>query len=51
MIKVNLGEISFKGSLPDIAAEICIANKQFKKLCIERLGEEDGTSFLRRFLN
>lgn len=29
MIKVNLGEISFEGSLPDIATEICIANKQF----------------------
>lgn len=45
MIKVNLGEISFEGSLPDIATEICIANRQFKELCIKKMGEEDGTSF------
>lgn len=45
MIKVNLGEISFEGSLPDIATEICVVNKQFKELCIKKMGEKDGTTF------
>ncbi len=45
MIKVNLGEISFEGRLPDIATEICLANKQFKKLCIKKMGQEEGLRF------
>ena len=51
MIKVNLGEISFEGRLPDIATEICLANTQFKKLCIKKMGQEEGLRFFESVLN
>lgn len=45
MIKVNKGAVNFEGMLPDIATEMVIVVKSFKKMCVEQMGEEDGNSF------
>lgn len=51
MIKVNKGEVNFEGMLPDIATEMVVAMKMFKKLCVEQMGEEDGNSFYENPIN
>lgn len=48
MIKVDKGEITLNGTLPNIATETVVVIKSFKKLCVEQMGKEDGNSFYEK---